>query len=65
MRLKNKSRYETAQEKTCEVKAEVNRMAENRSFIFTCYVKTVPVYDFELVWVVRHPSVKEFFETIC
>ena len=24
---------------------------KNSSFIFICYVKTVPVYDFKLVWV--------------
>ena len=44
-------------------------MGENSSFIFTCYVKTIPVYDFEtvpdydfkLVWVGSiDPSVKEF-----
>ena len=45
---------------TCEVK----RMGENSSFIFICYVKTVPVYDFVLVCVVLYPSVKEFFKTI-
>ena len=37
-------------------------MGNNSSFIFTCYVKTVPVYD--LVWVVLHSSVKEFFKMI-
>ena len=31
------------------------------ALIFTCYVKTVPVYDFKLIWIVLHPSVKEFF----
>ena len=46
--------------RTCEV----NRMGENSSFTFTCYVKTVPVYDFKLVWVVLHPCVKEFFKKI-
>ena len=25
---------------------KLTRMGENSSFIFTCYVKTVPVYDF-------------------
>ena len=39
---------------------EVNRMRENSSFIFICYVKTVPVYDFKLVWVVLYPSVRIF-----
>ena len=38
---------------------EVNGMGENSSFIFTSYVKTVPVYDFELVWVVLHPPVRD------
>ena len=33
--------------RTCKV----DRMGENSSFIFTGYVKTVPVYDFKLVWV--------------
>ena len=28
-------------------------------FIFTCYIKTVPVYDFKLVGEVSCPSVKE------
>ena len=39
-------------------------MGENSSFIFTGYVKTVPVYDSKLVWVVLHLSVQEFFKTI-
>ena len=39
-------------------------MGENSSFIFTGYFKTVPVYDFKLVWVVLHLSVKDFFKTI-
>ena len=39
-------------------------MGENSSFIFTCYLKTVPVYDFKLVWVVLHRYVKEVFKTI-
>ena len=43
-------------QRTCEV----NRMGENRSFIFTLYVKTVQVYNFKLFCVVLHPSVKEF-----
>ena len=46
--------------RTCEV----DKMGENSSFIFTCYVKTIPVYSFKLVWVVLHPSVKDFFKTI-
>ena len=45
----------------CQRTCEVNRMGENSSFIFTCYVKNVPVYDFKLVRVVLHPSVKDFF----
>ena len=47
-------------QRTCEV----NRMGENSSYNFICYVKTVPVYDFQLVLVVLHKSVKEFFKTI-
>ena len=39
-------------ERTCKV----NTMGENSSFNITCYVKTVPVYDFTLVWVVLHLS---------
>ena len=48
-------------QRTCEV----IRMGENSCFIFTCQsVKTVPLYDLKPVWVVLHPSVKEFFKTI-
>ena len=43
---------------------EVHRMGENSSFILTCYIKTVLVYDFKHVWVVPHQSVKEFSKTI-
>ena len=43
---------------------KVDTMDENSSFIFTYYVKTVPVYDFKLIWEVLHPSVKEVFKTI-
>ena len=50
--------------KNCQRTCEVNRMDENRSFTLTCYVKTVPVYDLKLVWVVLHRSVKVFFKTI-
>ena len=32
-------------QRTCEVE----RMGEISSFIFTCYIKIVPVYDFKLV----------------
>ena len=39
-------------------------MGENSSFIFTCYIKIVPVYNFKLVWVALHLSDKEFFKTI-
>ena len=46
--------------RTCEV----NTMGENSSFIFTCYVKTVPGDDFKFVWIVVHPTVNEFFKTI-
>ena len=44
---------------------EVNAMGENNSFMSICYVKTVSVYDFKLVCVFPHPSVKESFKTIC
>ena len=37
--------------------------SENDSFIFTCNVQTVPPYHFQLVFVVLHPTVKEFFVT--
>ena len=43
---------------------EVNRTNENSSFIPSHYVKTVPVYDVRLVWVVLHPFSKECFKTI-
>ena len=49
-----------SQQRTCEV----NGLDENSPFIFTCYFKTVPVYDVERVWVVLHPSAKEYFKTI-
>ena len=39
-------------------------MGDNSSFIFSCQLKTVQVYDFNFVWVVLHPSAKEFFKTI-
>ena len=39
-------------------------MGENSSFIFTWYLKTFPVYDFKLVWVVLHLYFKELFKTI-
>ena len=29
-----------------------------------CYAKTVPIYDFKLVWVVLHLSVKQCFKTM-
>ena len=44
---------------------EVNTMGEDSSFTFTRYVKTFPVDNFKLVWVVLHRTVKEFFKTIC
>ena len=43
---------------------EPMKLIENGSSIFTCYVKTIPIYDFELVCVVLHPFVKEFFKTM-
>ena len=39
-------------------------MGENSSFTSTCFVKTVPVYDFKLVWVVLRLSVKELYFVI-
>ena len=55
----NHDTTESEKQRTCEV----NRMGENSSFIFTCYMKTVrlPVYDFKLVWVVLYPLPKNFF----
>ena len=55
---RNHHEKEHSIKRTCEV----NTMDESSSLIFTCYVKTVPVYYFKLVWVVLHRSVKEFFE---
>ena len=43
---------------------EANLAGENRSFIFTVYVKSVALYHFKLTCVVLHMAVKEFFETI-
>ena len=34
-----------------QMTCEVNGMSQNNSFIFTCYVKTVPAYNFKLIWV--------------
>ena len=48
----------------CKRTCEVNRMGEKSSFICTCFVITVPFYDFKLVWVILDPSVKKFFKTI-
>ena len=50
----------SSSQRTCEV----NRMDENDAFILTCYIKTVSVYDFKLVWVILHLPVTEFFRTI-
>ena len=52
--------FRKIRKRTCEV----NRIGEDSSFSFTCYVKTVPVYDSKLIRVILHPSVKEFFKTI-
>ena len=46
-------------QRTCEGDAA----GENSSFIFTACVKSVSRYQFKLVYVVLHMSVKEFFET--
>ena len=48
LRMQESTVFDCHLQRTCEV----NRMGENSSFIFTCYVKTVPVYDFKLVWIV-------------
>ena len=48
--------FDGQSQKTCEA----NRMGENSSFIFKCYLKTVPVYNFQLVWVVLHPMSENF-----
>ena len=45
--------------KTCEA----NPAGENRSFIFTVGVKSVPLYHFKLAHLVLHMAVKEVFET--
>ena len=45
--------------RTCEV----NPVGENRSFIFTVYVKSVSLYHFKLAYIMLHMAVKEFFET--
>ena len=37
---------------------------ENSSFNFTVFVKSVPLYQFKLAYVVLHMAVKEFFETL-
>ena len=40
---------------------EVYRLSETRSH----YVNTVSFYDFRIVYVVLHLTVKEFFKTTC
>ena len=42
---------------------EANPAGENSSFIFTDFVKSVPLYHFKLAYVVPRIAVKEFFET--
>ena len=42
---------------------DANLAGENNSFIFTFNVQTVPPYHFQLVFVVLHLTVKEFFVT--
>ena len=46
-------------QRTCEA----NAVGENNSFIFTVFVKSVPLYHFKLAYVVLQMAVKEFFET--
>ena len=41
---------------------EPNAGSENSSFIFTVWVKSVPLYHFKLAYVVLHMAVKEFFK---
>ena len=42
---------------------KANQVGENSSFIFTVYVKSVPLYHCKLAYVVLHMAVKEFFKT--
>ena len=46
-------------ERTCEV----NPAGEKYSFIFTVFVKSVPLYHVKLAYVALHMAVIEFFET--
>ena len=39
---------------------EANPAGENSSFIFTVFVKSVPLYHFKLAYVVLHMAVKTF-----
>ena len=55
----HKSKYQIKRERTCEA----NAAGENSLFIFTVCVKTVPLYQLKLVYVVLHMNVKEFIET--
>ena len=38
---------------------KANQADENSSFIFTVCVKSVPLYDFKLAYVVLHMAVKD------
>ena len=49
-------------EGTTDRNCEANQAGENSSFIFTVCAKSVPLYHFELAYVVLHVAVKEFFE---
>ena len=40
---------------------EANTVGENSSFIFLCYVKTVSLCDFKLIWILLHLTVKKVF----
>ena len=49
---------EIVAKRTCQA----NAADENSAFIFTVFVKSVPLYHFKLVCVVLHMAVKEFFK---
>ena len=50
--------HDVRAKRTCEA----NPAGENRSFIFTVYVKSVPLYHVKLDYLVLYMGAKEFFE---
>ena len=50
---------------TVQMTCEANLLGENSSFIFTVCVKSVPLYDFKLAYVVLRMAVKEMFQNHC